>query len=95
MRERTIVERNVDDPTRVLAVIILSPAYGSFCVLSLFAEDDVEDMDENMSGAPFPNANSVTPARDWDMLNFFVKNSKEEERYSSAVESNKCINIKT
>lgn len=54
----------MDDPTRVLAVIILSPAYGSFCVLSLFAEDDVEDMDENMSGAPFPNAKSVTPARD-------------------------------
>lgn len=64
INERTIVERNVDDPTNVLAVIILSPAFGSYGDESLFADDEVEDMDEKISGAPFPNAKSVTPARD-------------------------------
>ncbi len=95
MSERTIVERKVEDPTKVLAVITLSPAIGSSCVLSLFAEDDVEDMDENISGAPFPNANNVTPARDYDILNVLVSTSKEEDKYSSAVESSKYINMKT
>ena len=80
IRESTIVERKVEDPTKVLAVITLSPALGSSWVLSLFADEDVEDIDENISGAPFPNANKVTPARDYDILNLFVMNSKEDER---------------
>ena len=60
--------------------MILSPAYGSYFVLSLFAEEAVEDIDENISGAPFPNASKVTPASDYDILNFTVRNSKEDER---------------
>ena len=80
INESTIVDRNVEDPTNVLAVIILSPAYGSYFVLSLLAEEAVEDIDENMSGAPLPNASKVTPASDYDILNFTVMYSKEEER---------------
>jgi hypothetical protein len=64
----------------VLAAIILSPAYGSCFVLSLFAEEAVEDIDEKTSGAPFPNANKVTPASDYDILNLTVMNSNDEER---------------
>jgi hypothetical protein len=59
---------------------MLSPACGSYFVLSLLAEEAVDDIDEKISGAPFPNASKVTPASDYDILNLTVMNSKDEER---------------
>ena len=77
INERTIEERNVDEPINVLAVIMLLPDTGSFEFESLLADEAVEDIEENISGAPFPNAKSVTPARDYVILNVTVNYSKD------------------
>ena len=38
------------------------------------------EMAEKTSGAPFPNASKVTPARDSDKPNFIVMNSKDGDK---------------
>jgi len=40
----------------------------------------------NTSGAPFPRANSVTPANDSESYSFSVRYSSDGDRYSSAVD---------
>jgi hypothetical protein len=56
---------------------MLLPDTGSFEFESLLADEAVEDIEENISGAPFPNAKSVTPARDYVILNVTVNYSKD------------------
>ena len=41
------------------------------------------------SGAPFPNARKVTPAKDSEMCSLVAKVSKAGDKYSSAVEPSK------
>jgi len=53
---------------------------------SEIALDLADDIDENTSGAPFPNARKVTPANDSDILNLSVMYSRDGLRYSSAVD---------
>ena len=48
---------------------------------------------EKTSGAPFPNASNVTPAKESDNLNRLVIVSSAGERYSSAVDANVYIPI--
>jgi len=73
-----MVEMKIVEPTRLH---ILSKALS-------FAE-----MAEKTSGAPLPRAKSVTPARDSEIFILTVRNSREGDRYSSAVEERLYMNI--
>jgi hypothetical protein len=68
----TTDDRNADAPIKVLTAFTAS-WFDAF-------------NDENTSGAPFPNANNVTPARDSEIPNFKVKYSSAGDKYSSAVD---------
>lgn len=76
----TTVVMNSDDPNK-----------GLIELMALLSPDEI---DENTSGAPFPKASKVTPARDSGILNLTVMNSRAGDRYSSAVELMRYINIK-
>jgi hypothetical protein len=75
----TTEDKKAEAPIKVLTAFIAS-LFDAF-------------IDENTSGAPFPNANSVTPASDSDIPNLIVKYSRDGDRYSSAVDDNKYIRI--
>ena len=79
-KHKTTVVMKSDDPNSGL--------------IELIALSSPAEIDENTSGAPFPNARSVTPAKDSGMPNFTVKNSSAGDRYSSAVELILYMNIK-
>jgi hypothetical protein len=69
--QTTKLEMNSEEPRRGLKVDTASgpPA----------------EMEVKTSGAPFPNARRVTPAKDSEIPNLTVMYSSEGERYSSAV----------
>ena len=56
------------------------------------SEEVAEAIEANTSGAPLPNANSVTPARDSGIPKLTVMCSKAGDRYSSAVDPKLYIN---
>ena len=53
--------------------------------LSVGELEPMAAIDVNTSGAPLPKARNVTPASDSENPNLFVINSRDGERYSSAV----------
>lgn len=70
-RPTTIVEMNSADPSRGLIVVTASSLPADIAV--------------NRSGAPFPNARIVTPAKDSEIPNLTVMYSRDGDKYSSAV----------
>ena len=75
---------NNADPRSGVTAQIASPAYSFPSTLSL--EAVAEDIEENTSGAPFPNASKVTPANDSDIPNLTVIYSRAGDKQASAVE---------
>ena len=70
-RATTIVEMKRADPKRGDNVVTASSVPADIAV--------------KRSGAPFPKARMVTPAKDSEILNLTVMYSRDGERYSSAV----------
>ena len=78
----TIVDTNKEEPIRELT---LNNEFPRLFELAGCQESDAE-IAENTSGAPFPKARRVTPAKDSDILNLKVSCSSDGDKYMSAVE---------
>lgn len=61
---KTTVDKKNVDPKRAQTGKLLSPIILSVLLPSEIALDFADDMDEKTSGAPFPKARNVTPAKD-------------------------------
>ena len=71
--------------TRKMTTVVMKREDPNRGLIELIALSSPEDIEENTSGAPFPKASRVTPARDSGMPNYTVMYSSAGDRYSSAV----------
>ena len=66
-------------PTRPLDARVLSPEMGVGYAVSILLARAFE-IPPNTSGAPFPKAKRVTPAKDWDMPVLTVRYSSDGDK---------------
>ena len=79
---RSGFEANVERPTTTVEINRADPSRGLIVVTASSLPADIA---VNRSGAPFPNARIVTPARDSEIPNLMVMYSRDGDKYSSAV----------
>ena len=80
-RSITTEEMNTEEPIKALMLRRM------FSELISPVPDLAAAIAEKTSGAPFPNAKSVTPASDSERPNLVVNASKDGDKYESAVEA--------
>jgi len=80
--ERSGFEAKVERPTTMVEMKRADPRRGLIVVTASSLPADIA---VNRSGAPFPNARIVTPAKDSEIPNLTVMYSRDGDKYSSAV----------